>query len=154
MQLPEEIVKPAVTVAPETDLMEAARLMGAHGVGSLVVARGGKPVGLVTDRDVALHALLEERDPAACRVSDCMNAELVTLKRSAGTSDAVELLRRHGIRRLPVVDDQGRLAGIVTADDLVLVVQRELDDIAGAIRNELARERRGTGDGSAVFGKE
>lgn len=154
MSLPSELVKVPRTVEPGTDAMTAARLMERHNVGSLIVVEGKRPVGMVTDRDLALGVLEGELDPSERPVSEFMNDEIVTLGLDTSTSTAAELLRRHGIRRLPVVNAEGDLIGIVTADDLVQYMARELADLSFAIRREISQEGAIAGAESSVFGKE
>ncbi len=154
MRLPRELVKEPRTIEPTANAMDAARRMERFGVGSLIVVEDRRPVGIVTDRDLALFVLEGELDPAACTVADCMNAELVVLPLDAGVDDAVLLLRRHGIRRLPIVDAKGELAGVVTADDMLQLLAHDLSDLAAVVRNELGRRSSRSRDGSAVFGRE
>ncbi len=155
MSLPAEIVKDPCTVEAFTDAMTAACRMDLFNVGSLIVVDGGRPVGMLTDRDLALFVIEGERDPASCSVAECMNEDVVTIGVSESPTDAIELLRLHGIRRLPIVDGDGRLVGIVAADDLVQYLARELADLGCAIRRELAQEGMAAGmSGSRVLGKE
>src|SRR5512147_2795375 len=88
-----------VTANPETTAARAAQLMREHHVGSLVVvdaaANDGKPVGIVTDRDLVLAVMAEELDPALFTVGDIMSTELVTAPASTGLIEATRLLHRH-----------------------------------------------------------
>jgi CBS domain-containing protein len=124
-------------------------------VGSVVVIDDKKrPIGIVTDRDLALYVLTNELDPESTTVGDCMSSPPVTLDRSAGLSDASALMRRHGVRRLPIVDEQGRLVGIITGDDLVLLLGRELNELAGAVQRGFAVESTAHAPYGSIFGKE
>src|SRR5262245_23538959 len=98
--------------------MIAARRMRDYHVGCVVVTRGARPVGILTDRDIAMRVVAEGRDPAQTLISDVVTYDPTTLPRSAGIDTAVQLMREHGVRRLPIVTDEGRITGIVTADDL------------------------------------
>jgi CBS domain-containing protein len=154
MAIPKPLIHVAEHIGPETDLATAARRMEDWNIGSLVVVGPDGPVGLVTDRDVALHVLENELDPKACRVADCMSDTLVSVRADESITDAVERMREHGIRRLPVLDGAGKLAGIVTADDLVLALARDLNHLAAAIRRGIVQEGAGTASPASVFGKE
>lgn len=107
-----------VTADPATPVREVAALMRERNVGSVVLVRDGDPVGIVTDRDLALSVLADGRD-GEDRASDHASAPVVTGAPGMDVAAAAELLVQHGIRRLPIVDpDGGRLTGIVTLDDL------------------------------------
>jgi len=107
-----------VTADPATPVREVAALMRERNVGSVVLVRDGEPVGIVTDRDLTVSVLADGRS-GEDRAIDHASAPVVTGDPSMDVSDACELLVRHGIRRLPIVDPDGnRLTGIVTLDDL------------------------------------
>jgi CBS domain-containing protein len=119
-------VTDVVSVAPDHTLAESIELMRSKKVGSVVVAREGRPVGMLTDRDAALAVHAQGLDPVRTRVEGVMHAPLITLERGSGLRPAIRSMAEHGVRRLPIVDADGKLAGIVAADDLLLVIAREL----------------------------
>ena len=123
-----------VTVPPECTLEEAAGLMGAHGVGSLLVVNGDEVVGIVTDRDIAVRGVGAGLEPVT-RVNAVMSGHLVTIQGSSDIFDAYRLLKDAGVRRLPVLED-GDLAGIITVDDLLVALVLEL----GAVVSPIAKE--------------
>ena len=127
-----------------TPLTEAAKLMREHHVGSLVVVdeteEGRVPVGIVTDRDIVVAVVAGEVDPRTLAVGDVMATELVTVREEDSVFDVLRLMRRCGVRRLPVLTAAGTLAGIVTVDDLLEIVAEQLDDLVHAIAREQARE--------------
>jgi CBS domain-containing protein len=142
-----EICNRIVVVAERaTPLTDAARLMREHHVGSLVVVedRAGAraPVGILTDRDIVVAVVAGGVDPATLTAGDVMVAELVTVREPDSEFEALQLMRRMGVRRVPVVGADGALVGIVTLDDLLEIVAGELDDIVRAIGSEQAHERR------------
>ena len=106
------------TVAPGDTIRFAAEKMEALDVGSLPVCDGERLVGVVTDRDLAVRAVANGRDPNRTAVVEAMTPELVYALEEQGIDDAVELMREHEIRRLPIVDDRRRLVGIVALADL------------------------------------
>jgi CBS domain-containing protein len=98
----------------------AARCMAEDGVGALAVCdRRGRPVGVVTDRDMVLRLLAQAEDPRRTTVGDCLEGEVATVSADESLSVAVARMRNHAVRRLPVVRD-GHLVGIVTQADLAL----------------------------------
>jgi CBS domain-containing protein len=142
-----EICNRVVTVAERaTPLADAAKLMREHHVGSLVVVenRAGArvPVGILTDRDIVVAVVAGGVDPATLTAGDVMAGELLTVREQDSEFDALQLMRRRGVRRLPVVGADGALAGIVTVDDLLEIVAEQLDDVVRAITSEQAQERR------------
>jgi CBS domain-containing protein len=106
------------TVAPGDTIRFAAEKMDALDVGSLPVCDGERLVGVVTDRDLAVRAVASGRDPNRTAVVEAMTPELVYALEEQGVDDAVELMREHEIRRLPIVDENRRLVGIVALADL------------------------------------
>ncbi len=134
-----------VTADPETTAAQAARLMRQHHVGCLVVVDAaddsGRALGIVTDRDLVLAVMAEELDPGVFTVGDLMSTDLATAPQGAGLMDAVQLLRRRGLRRLVVVDDAGRVTGLVTLEDLLDALAGELGSLAQALRSARDRER-------------
>ena len=129
------------TVKPTSTVSEAARLMTMLSVGALVDAESphAVPVGIITDRDL-VTMIGEGLDPKVATVASFAGAPLKTVAVSAPTRQVVALMREHGVRRLPIVDEQGHLTGIVSLDDVLLILGEEMADIAGSIRKELGRE--------------
>jgi len=123
-----------VTVAPTTSGAEAAARMEQEGVGCVVIQDEGRPVGLLTDRDLALAVLCDRRNPEQTSVSDFVEDEPVSVRDDAPLAEAARTLRRHAVRRLPVVDGAGQLVGLVTADDLTGLVVGELSGLSVALQ--------------------
>lgn len=134
-----------VTANPETTSVQAARLMREHHVGSLVVvdqrSASGKPIGIVTDRDLVLAVMAEELDPALFTVGDVMTTDLVTAAQGCDVRDAVHLLREHRLRRLIVLDDAGRVVGVAALEDLLESLSAEFSELVLALRGARDRER-------------
>ncbi|MGD8416882.1 MAG: CBS domain-containing protein [Pseudomonadales bacterium] len=133
-----------VVAEASTSGAEAASLMRRLHVGDLVIVDGSeqrKPVGLITDRDLVVEILAEGVDPGSVTISDIMTRDLETIPEDADLWDAVHHMRRHGIRRLPVVNAQGGLEGILTLDDALELISEALSDLVGLITREGAREK-------------
>lgn len=134
----------AVVVAePETTALTAAKLMRKHHVGALVVVDGlesSRPVGIVTDRDLVLALMAEGLDPEVFTVGDIMSQELVVASPEMDAMDAVQLMRINRLRRIVIVDDAGRLVGIVTMEDLLELLTRELAALAVGVIGSRDRE--------------
>jgi CBS domain-containing protein len=127
-----------VEVSPEQTLVEVARLMRDNGVGAVLVTDGGILRGIVTDRDIVVRAVAEGLDPQRETVDTVFSGQdLVTVTPDTTMGEAVELMRRNAVRRLPVVDDTGRPVGIVSIGDLAIEGDGEdaLADISAAPPN-------------------
>ena len=127
-----------------TSVRAAAQLMREHHVGTIVVVNelDGRrvPVGILTDRDIAITVVAKALDADQLRVEEVTGPELVTVKLTDGVAQTIELMRAKGVRRVPVVDERGALAGIVTADDFVDLLAEELTALARMISREQRRE--------------
>jgi CBS domain-containing protein len=110
-------------VTPETPLSEAARLMKSDDVGSLPILEGERLAGIVTDRDIVLQAVAEEKDPRGMPVREVASRELVTIGPEEDLSEALRLMASHQVRRIPVVDEDSRLVGIVAQADIAREVK-------------------------------
>ncbi len=118
------------SAAPDETLRVAAQRMESEGVGSLVVMEDGWPVGVLTDRDIVLRAVAEERDPDDTPVASALGRPAVTVAGDAGLGEALDLMKRKRVRRLPVVDAKGRGEGIIAADDVVRLLAEEITALA------------------------
>lgn len=117
----------ALDARPEDAARDVAARLRDTRASAAVVVQHGRPVGLVTARDLATALADDGGDPRERRVSDVMTPRPVCVRESEGFDRALELMAQHGVRRLPVVDTQGRLRGLVSLDDL-------LEDICGDMR--------------------
>lgn len=141
-----DLYSPGAQIArPDQPLAEAARTMIASHVGSLVIVQGGaadrKPVGILTDRDIVRGQLRRSADLFCLTVEDVMTREPLTIAVDAGVTAAIEAMHERGVRRAPVVDGAGNLLGIVTLDDLLPAVARELGELATLIGTQARHER-------------
>ena len=119
--------KPAITASPDTTAREAAHRMRTRNVGAIVVvSRQGKPIGVVTDRDIAVKVVAQGSDPGLVRLGGLITRKPTVIREDAGILDATKLLSRRGVRRLPVVNRTGKLIGIISLDDLLMLIGSEL----------------------------
>lgn len=133
----EKFVKPVVTAAPSETLAGLARLMEMHNVGAIVITEGHRPVGMVTDRDLALH-LGARGASLQARAAELMSRPVQTVSRDSGVFDTTSAMKEAGARRLPVVDHDGRVVGLVALDDVLRLLARELCNLTEGIRPEMA----------------
>ena len=120
MLVSEIMTSPVLVVEPTASIAEAAKIMlGGRISGLPVVDQDKRLVGVLTDRDIVVRAVAERLDPATVRVGEVASREPVTVAPSEALDDAMELMARHKVRRLPVVDG-GRLVGVVSQADIAL----------------------------------
>ena len=112
------------TVDAGSPVVEAARLMKEEDVGLAPIVEGDRLVGVLTDRDVAVRVVAEGRDPEQIKVSEVASRDLVTLDPQQDLDEALRLMARHQVRRLPVIEEDGRLVGVVAQAD----VAKEADE--------------------------
>jgi CBS domain-containing protein len=146
MRVGEFCNRDVVIVDKDAQVLEAAQLMRTHHVGNLVVIeeRGGKriPVGIITDRDIVIEVVAKNITLDAVSIGDVMSFELTTVSEDDDIFDTVKLMRTKGVRRVPVVDKQGALAGILAVDDLLGLLEEFVGDVTGVIVREQAREQK------------
>jgi CBS domain-containing protein len=121
-----DVMTPRPTaVASDAMVVEAARKMLSEDVGSLPVVDGEALVGMVTDRDLVLHVLAKDLDPHAVPISEVASENPVTAEPDEALDEALQRMASEQIRRLPVVDDDGRLVGILAQADIARTARPE-----------------------------
>lgn len=145
MPIGDVCVRDVVVAGPETTVREAARLMAQHHVGNLVVVQEASrgrvfPIGIVTDRDIVRNVVAEALDAGAFTLGDLGARELVTVGEDLGIFECLQHMRLNGIRRMPVVDQDGALVGIISLDDLVQLLAEEMGELGRLIAREQAHE--------------
>lgn len=122
-----------VTMRPEDSLHHGAQLMQKHLVGCVVVTRpdesGPIPVGVLTDRDLCRVGLAGGADVEKITVEAVMSRPLVTCPQEATLAEIIGIMRGSGLRRLPVVESQGRLVGIISANDVIVAITQLLQQL-------------------------
>ena len=120
----------------------AAQLMRQRHVGDVVVidSATGKPCGIITDRDIVVSVIALNLDPDAFTLGDLVCRPLVSAHKNQDAFETVQQMRAHRVRRMPIVDDQGSLVGIVTADDLIRSLAQELGELANVIISQHVEE--------------
>lgn len=131
------LVRPVLTLLPSASCLDAARLMRKENVGSVVIARDGEPLGLITDRDLAMRVLADAQDPAAVRLGEVMTPDPIFISVRRSLDEAIVTMRNLGVRRLPVVNERGRLEGIVSMDDVLTHIARQIGQLGEVVQREL-----------------
>ncbi|GMT99431.1 CBS domain-containing protein [Corallococcus caeni] len=127
--------KTVAVILPGQSVAEAAQRMRDQHVGALVVVQDDlRPVGVLTDRDIVTRLVAERRDATAVAISDVMSRAPAVMRVEDTLDQTLFAFRKQGVRRLPIVDGQGRVAGLVSLDDLLVLLSAELDQTAAAVR--------------------
>lgn len=142
MNIGELCNREVVLAYPDESLIDAARRMREHHVGTLVVVSGEaaaqrRPVGIITDRDIVVQVLAKDPDDLSrLDVGDVMSFKLVTAKESESPDEVMTRMRRNGVRRVPVIDAEGALIGILALDDLLEFMAERLEELAKLVSRE------------------
>jgi len=123
-----------VTASPDAKVSEVAELMGDSNVGCVVITKDRCPVGIVTDRDIVTRVVARGRDPKKTSISEVMTQDPVVVEDGTGLFEAMQFIRDEGVRRLPIVDCDGNLAGIITTDDIIRLIGQEMQCIGDVMR--------------------
>jgi CBS domain-containing protein len=120
----EAMTRSVSSVSPSQSLADAAEVMKGEDVGSVPVVEEGRLAGIVTDRDIVTRAVAERRNPQAVRVEEIASHDLVTVEPEQDLDEALTLMARHKVRRLPVLEE-GRLVGMLAQADVALGAKEE-----------------------------
>jgi predicted transcriptional regulator len=123
--------KEPLRVASSSPIADAARHMRASHVGAVIVDDGGRLCGIVTDRDIAIRAVAEGKDPKTTPISEICSKELVTISPDEDIDRAVQVMREKSVRRLLVVDGQNKSLGILSLGDLA--IEKDARSVLGQI---------------------
>ena len=142
-----EICNREVIIANRDDsIVEVAKLMRNYHVGDVVVTsqKGNAqvPVGIMTDRDIVVELVAKQVDMQTITVGDAMSPEVLTAQETEQLTDLVQRMRTRGVRRAPVVDDQGALIGIVAVDDVIGLLAEQLSNLVSLVQKEERREEK------------
>jgi CBS domain-containing protein len=134
MLLGNVMTKEVIVMLPDESVSSASKLMRNEGVGSVVIVdRWRRPIGIITDRDIVVRVVAEGLDPDKISVGEVMTPDVISGKRADRIFDAVRKMAENGIRRLPIVDSENRIVGIISIDDLMAILITEMSNLAVVI---------------------
>ena len=136
MKLNDLFTRAVITAGPDEALAGIARRMQDHNVGTIVIVEDRRPVGIITDRDLALALGARGLSPQA-PVREVMTRHVLAVPEDTGVFTATRFIQDRKVRRLPVVDRYDRLVGLVSLDDLLRWLARELSNLAEGIGPEV-----------------
>jgi CBS domain-containing protein len=135
-----------VITEPDTSVTEAAMLMRQYHVGDLVVTeqQGEKvlPIGIITDRDIVIEVIAQKADPDSLIIKDIMSTGLITVEEKDPLMDTLELMQKQGVRRIIVVDNQGSLQGLLSADDAIELIAEAINNLTKLVKHEITHEEK------------
>jgi CBS domain-containing protein len=134
MKVSEVMTRGVELVDPEATVQQAATVMAEHDIGAVPVGSEESLQGILTDRDIILRVVVEGDDPSKVRVREAMSPNLVTCREDDSLETVFQQMSERQVRRLPVLDEQGRVLGIVTMSDLARG-QAEPEKAVEALRN-------------------
>ena len=113
--------KTLVVITPGKTVRDAAKLMDLHDVGSVIVVERSKAKGILTERDIVRRVVKEGLDAKEVKVQDVMSSPLIVIDENDTIEEAAEVMKKAGVKRLPVVNKDGMLVGIISEDDILKV---------------------------------
>lgn len=145
MSVGEYCNREVVIVSRDATIREAARLMREYHVGDLVVVaegeKGAMPVGILTDRDIVVELVAQGVDPGTVVIGDVMTFDLHVAREENDILDTIRYMRDQGVRRLPVIDRDEKLVGILSVDDIIELIDEQLAQVVQLISREQRLER-------------
>jgi len=145
MNIGDVCTRDVYTARRDESLADAAREMRKRRIGALVVVETdddlARAVGIVTDRDVVCGQVNRAADLFCLTVGDVMTADPLTLSETSGIAEAIGRMSDRGVRRAPVVNKAGNMVGVVSVDDLLLVIAAELGALSQLLSTQSRRER-------------
>lgn len=135
--------KNLVCVNKNASLKYAALLMKNHHVGGLIVIESDgvrKPIGVITDRDIVLNMVSDEKSTDT-KVADAMSSDLMTVNKEMGIADVIDQMENAGVRKMVVIDKAGNACGLVTSDDILQLLAREMYGIGRLVERQVEIER-------------
>lgn len=145
MSVSEICIREVVITHKDSSIIEVAKLMRQYHVGDIVVVDSSGdqpiPIGIITDRDIVVELIASNVALDSVTVADVMSYDLITAREQDGIWDTIQRMSAKGIRRMPVVNEQGGLEGILTVDDLLEMLADELTSLAKVTIREQTQEK-------------
>jgi CBS domain-containing protein len=132
--------RPPVTIAPERTIPEACQLLEERNVGCLLVEEHGQLCGMLTDRDIAIRVVGQGKNPHLTSVGTMMTPNPVRIHVDSTLHELTMLMHSQHVRRVPIIDASGRAIGIVTLDDLLVLLSDEMSDLGKAVSEAFFRK--------------
>lgn len=135
--------KDIVYIEEKSSLRQAAQLMKKHNIGGVIVVdsyKDNKPVGMITDRDIAL-CCVDEKIALTKKIKKVMSKDIVTMPRDAGIAAVVAKMEKDGVRKVIILDKEGHACGLVSTDDVLELLAREISALGKVSRQQNQNEK-------------
>lgn len=133
--------KKVFTLSKSEPIWRAAKLMKDEGVGSIIITHDEEgeevPIGIITDRDVAIKVVAEKRNAENIKISEIMSGDLLIIDDDQDIRSTIELMKKKGVRRAPVMNDDDEICGIISLDDLFVYMTDELNNLADVVQKQI-----------------
>ena len=134
-----------IVIEDNKAVQEAAQLMKEEDIGCVIVVANNdpdsagrkKPIGILTDRDIAINVVANSSDSNKVKVADIMCKAPLTINHNKDVSEAIMMLQDRGVRRAPVLDENENLCGIVTLDDMLVIMVNNLTNLANVVQKQI-----------------
>ncbi|MFN4182667.1 MAG: CBS domain-containing protein [bacterium] len=137
MKVSDVMTTQVVQIAPNASVLEAAQVMERENVGCLVVSEGGKLRGILTDRDIVIRAVAKSAHLSGLLVQDIMTHNVIAIQKDADVSFALDLMRQHSVRRLPVLGEKGEVIGILSVSDVARMLDLDIRNYLNLLSQHL-----------------
>ncbi len=141
MSISKYVNREVITLSEDASLYDAAKLMKDKNIGALIIVKNKAsdqtPVGILTDRDIVFKILDHEMELKKINVQDIYTRDLLTLKEHEGMEETIKAMCDKGVRRAPMIDEQGQLTGIITLDDLIIKLTEKLQHLSELIKKQI-----------------
>lgn len=133
MSLSKFLEKRLVSCPPDANIQEVADLMDSENVGSVLIVEHGRPIGILTDRDIVVRCVTSGADCSEAQAREYMSSAVETISADAGFFEVIRKMRDTGVRRLPVVDHKGAAIGLISATDIMQLLGEEIHDLSSPL---------------------
>lgn len=133
--------KNVVTLPKNANVKDALHLMKENNVGTIVIVHDPKndptPCGIVTDRDIAMYIFTQDEDIKSLPIENIMNRNVLSVKQEQGIKEVIEKMCEKGVRRTLVLNEEKKVVGIVSIDDLMILIADELNSVSELIKKQI-----------------
>lgn len=124
---------PVITASPEQNVLHAATLMRDKKIGSVVITKDERPIGILTDRDIVMRLMTDSKEAFNTKIQEVMTKNPYVVPEGIGIWELIKMMKKYAVRRFPVVSGEGKIVGMITMDDLIELMGEELSDLGHTI---------------------
>ncbi|HEX9756570.1 MAG TPA: CBS domain-containing protein [Nitrospiria bacterium] len=128
---------PVITASPEESVLHASILMRDNKIGSVVITKDERPIGILTDRDIVMRLMTDSKEGFNTKIQEVMTKNPYVVPEGIGIWDLIKRMKKYAVRRFPVVSGEGKIVGMITMDDLIELMGEELSGLGHTISQEV-----------------